>query len=143
MGSSSIGWAGALVLAAALRPTTALADHWVTINDDVKVAVLQIDVDSIQIRDGYLSAWLRASYPAKRSDGRGSMYRSTLNLDMYDCESGRSALLELMEYDETYGTGKVVRIEHHSPGEAEWTYAPPATAAVAVLKLVCGRRPTH
>lgn len=134
---------GALVLAVALGPTAAVADQWVTINSDVKVAVLQIDIESIQKRDGYLSAWMRASYPAKRPDGKGSMYRSTLNLEIYDCESGRSALLELMEYDGTYATGKVVRLEHHSPQQAEWSYAPPGTAAVGALKIVCQHRPAH
>lgn len=141
MRRGNTGWAAAVTLAAVLGPATAAADKWVSINGDVDVAVLQINVDSIQMRDGYLSAWLRASYASKQPDGKGVMYRSTLNLDIYDCESGRSALLELMEYDNVYGTGKVVAIQHHSLQQAEWFYAPPGTAAVGALKLVCEHKP--
>lgn len=143
MGWISIVWAGALALAAALGPTTALADHWVTINSDVTVAVLEIDLDSIQTRHGYLTAWLRASYPSKRPDGKGSMYRSTLNLDMYDCDAGRSAALQVTEYDGVRGTGKVVAIQNHTPQKAEWSYAPPGTAAADALKLVCAQSQVH
>jgi hypothetical protein len=107
----SVACAGALVIAFALRPVTALADHWVTINGDVDVAVIEIDVDSIQSRHGYLSAWLRASYASSRPDGEGSVYRSTLNLYLYDCDAGRSAALQVMEYDDVRGTGKSWRLE--------------------------------
>lgn len=140
---SSTVRAGAIMLAFAIRPVTALADHWVTINSDVDVAVLEIDVDTIQSRHGYLSAWLRASYASSQPDGRGSMYRSTLNLDLYDCDAGRNAVLQVMEYDDVRGTGKVVATQNYSPQTAQWSYAPPGTAAVNALKLVCARRHVH
>lgn len=137
MGWVTTVWSGALALAAAMGPATAVADQWVTINRDLDVAVLQIDVDTIQMRDGYLSAWLRASYPAKQPNGKGAMFRSTLNLAIYDCKSKRTATLELREYDGAYATGKVVGSERYAPWQAEWSYAAPGMADVTALKLVC------
>lgn len=101
--------------------------------------MLQIDVESIQIWKGHLSAWMRASYASKKPTGEGSMYR----LDIYDCESGRTALLELKEYDGVYGAGKVVTRQHHSRLQAEWSYVQPETSAFEALKFVCEHRPTR
>jgi hypothetical protein len=118
--------------------TTALADQWSKITENA-AGVFEFDLNSIQTRDGWLSAWVRTSYASKQPYKEGLMYRSVSELDAYNCKMGSFAPIQRVEYEGVSATGKVLGMDNllGYPPIPRWLFPPPESDMAKAFALVC------
>jgi len=89
-----------------------------------------IDLESLQLKDGYVYWWELKDFGEPIGD-----IKSVVIYFQGDCEMNRMKLLSKNYYVGQMGKGDM---KSDNPSNPEWVYPPPGTAISQTLDLVCG-----
>ena len=108
---------------------------------DNSATVVEADVSSIRMREGFRQAWVRYNYqPIKKSSsGFGPGVGSSASLQIFDCRNAESATMQYVEYGERFGRGEVGHTSNNVRGQAikNMTARVPDSYGDFVLQFVC------
>jgi hypothetical protein len=98
-----------------------------------------VDVSSIGIRAGRLTAWTLTSFTAPQHSEQLSLqpYLSVTTLSMYDCSGHRTAALDMSFYTEAVAHGEVLKTLTVSPASVVVNRAAPGSLALTEIDTVC------
>jgi hypothetical protein len=101
---------------------------------------IQVDVDSIAQRPGYIGARLLYEYywNAANMPASGSAPRSAVVEGAFDCKGKRFQALSRTEYAAAEGQGTVGATTHFELAEARWKAANADPETFAIIDWVCG-----
>src|SRR5690606_37925371 len=99
--------------------------------------VVQVDVANIKTREKRLTAWVTYSYGSPEKLDTGELYKSTVSLEVFDCESERLGTAAMNFYSEPFGGGKVLYTEDTPLMLVKMGYVRPGTLGYATLSAVC------
>src|ERR1700733_9973832 len=85
--------------------------HWTQVagKSDYSM-VVYLDTNSVKVREGRLTAWIQTNYvsPQRTTDPLAKNYSSSLAIEVFDCESERSAPVSITLFSGQGGEGAVV-----------------------------------
>lgn len=84
--------------------------------------------------------WLMRDYSEVLTDAEGKKYQSVKTLFSYDCKSETTALISIIEYSGSMGSGKVVWSGTRKEHEFEWAPIVPGTISEQEWKIACGKK---
>jgi hypothetical protein len=125
-----------LLLVLVLVGSPACAADWIVLAGTDE-SMVWLDRASIREQSpGVWIAWQKFSYTkAKRNSLFGRAYRSTLQLNGFQCGRGTMARLQYMNYSLADGQGDIVaNVTIQTPS---WQYPPPDTVGETALTEVC------
>jgi hypothetical protein len=127
----------AVTMAVALPGITFAGEpNWVMLaGNDASVEFL--DINSLAIRAGHLTAWVLTNYTTPQTNGANESFQSVKALGIYDCAADRSGPVELIVYSEESGRGEVVTSEWIKPAAIQLSYTVPGSAGHRKIELVC------
>jgi len=133
----------AVAVCAALLLPAARAEQWAyAMQTGHGNHSIQVDVDSILPRDGYIAARLLYEYywdAAHPPDpATGSAPRSALVEGAFDCKENRFQVLSRTEYAAAHGQGEPGATTHDALAAARWRPASADPETSAIIDWVCG-----
>jgi hypothetical protein len=137
------------LLAGFVLSVAASAEQWFAVsNPDSASAgsVVEIDLETIHLRDQGGEALIRLTHEAQRPHPGGFTYRSFLATAQFDCQSRSIALVSAAYYSQPAGKGQ--RVGADSSGKQSGMPAGlldsiPAPARQALLKAMCAAARTN
>jgi hypothetical protein len=123
------------LLIGAVPAALAAGPDWQTVAFDEDTTV-DVDVESIRIREGRLTAWSRFSFESEQTID-GMKYRSYVGLVVFDCAAERSGAADDTLYSLPLGSGDVLFTDSREISDTKTTYNRPGTFAYRLLKFVC------
>lgn len=79
--------------------------------------------------------WARYEYKVARNYGQSS-YLSVVDLDEYDCDAGRSRILQQILYPQHNASGESTSI---APTTPPWNYEIPGSVGEAEMRVACAK----
>jgi len=112
---------------------------WIEVAADQKVHVF-VDASNVRPRKNHLSAWVMYEYieAQKYVEGESTReYRSSLDLDAFDCSRRRSATMSKTLYSLPSGGGGAFGKLDVEADHLDWRRPGSRTLRAATLKFVC------
>lgn len=137
-----------ILLLALIASSPAIAARWVAIGatdwppTPESKMIVEVDLDSIKMRDGLRQAWTRYNYnPPQQSMVYGRTKGSAVGLELFDCKNEESATMTGTDYAEAYGAGDTFNSFQFTRQRAiQNMKAPiPGSFGEGTLKFVCAR----
>jgi hypothetical protein len=139
-----------LIVLIAVFAAHAHASNWVTVAgmwdfSDPASIVFQVDKETVQLRDGLVQAWVRASVgaPRKVPDSYPELsYQTTITLEHSDCKNGEVTSSRVMNYSMPFGQGELVHSLSRPRSEAmkDMEAPVPGSFGATILKAVCAMK---
>jgi hypothetical protein len=121
----------------AAQAAFASAPNWILIGQGGGASV-SIDVNSIKSRGGRLSAWAMFDYAKNQYDEASrKMYRSIIQLNVYDCKDERTGVASMTSYSENSGAGDVIRSAELEISTVPLSYQLPGSLGASMIESVC------
>ena len=98
-----------------------------------------VDVNSLRIRAGRLTAWTLTSFTTPQQSSEASVlpYLSMTTLNMYNCADYRSAALDISFYAGETAQGELLKSLSLSPGAVVVKQAAPGSLGRSEIETVC------
>lgn len=110
-----------------------LESGWTVVSASDSVVVSTYDSSVVRRKDG-VKVWVMYSYQENQED-RGRYYRSSKELDVYDCHATTVSTLTTIEYLGQHGDGRVMAsYQYRNPVP---TYIAPETIGSAIFDKFC------
>lgn len=111
---------------------------WVRVSENATMLVY-VDAASVKHRGGMLSAWVMFDFlkTQKTAEYTPKQYRSSVQLQLFDCASERSGPVSVTYYTSDSGQGDVAQSWAIDPKEATLTFDAPGTIGLSLNEFVC------
>jgi hypothetical protein len=128
----------AIAAAPSMAQSTAAADepNWVAIAATDKTYVEFLDLNSLAMRYGRLTALFLKNFDAPQSDARVP-YQSMKALRMFDCSGHKAGAVAVTRYAERGGRGEVVDSQSRAPVAVYLTHSEPDSVGHTEIEFVC------
>jgi hypothetical protein len=128
----------AVTASVALAQSAARADEpkWVAIHAADTTSVEFLDLNSLAMRGGRLTAFFLKDY-AEAQDDASKPYQSMKALRMFDCSGQRAGAVVVIRYAERGGRGMVVDSQSSAPASVYLTHSEPHSVGQAEIEFVC------
>ena len=117
------------------------AGSWQSISffnfDHNALAQLLVDSESIRVRHGVLTAWIKIKYDVPQDDGApaGKVYRSEIDLWGFKCADESGATFESTAYEGPDATGTVIFVRETA--YPQWREVVPGSIFEKAMNLAC------
>lgn len=91
-----------------------------------------------RIASGLVQAWSVRDYSAQKFNKyKNYYYKSSIELHSYNCAERSDALLSVVDYSESMGSGQVLNTYNWKTSELEYSYVIPESIGESMLEKVC------
>ena len=108
--------------------------EWTKVSEDTDGWVYYLDLDRIQIHDGWVNYWTLTNLPTRTKEG----VHSGLTFYQAECKRFRWKLLSSVLYSSEMGQGKAISMTNEP--EKNWNYPSPNAIDETILQRVCAEK---
>jgi hypothetical protein len=98
------------------------------------------DKSTIKINDLTAQMWVMYDFPEVRTNTDGGRYKSAKSLLAFNCKYETLAMVSVIQYSGSTGTGEVVLSDTFNESEWIWDRIVPNTLVKTEWDIACGKR---
>ena len=99
-----------------------------------------LDKSSIRKNRNIVKMWIMKEYPSVQTNPFARRYQSEKSYHVFDCQAETLAIMTIIQYSGSMGSGSVVFSGNRTERELEWRPIVPQSGGQLQWQIACGRK---